>query len=177
MHLWTCWCGCVCRAVILRAERKRKDRDERRGRKMGIKRGRHVAMQPRERKKERKKWKFSRWWTVRDRSMFPSAWLSAQSQSIQYRSVQRSILVYNNMLSLWSSYRWQALINTGLWSVRTLDIRLFVQCYLVVTLVTYFKCHVPARLVGHHGWWWQRRRQFHGTNTATQSLWVEPYCD
>ncbi len=96
-----------------------------------------AALRQRERKREEKT-KFSCWWTVRDRSIFPSAWLSAQSQSIQYKSVQRSILVYNNMVSLWRSYRWQALITTSLWSVRTLHTRQVVQCYLVVTLVAYF---------------------------------------
>lgn len=99
-----------------------------------------------------KKKKFSCWWTARDRSIFPSVWLSAQSQSIQYKSLRGSILVYNNMVSLWCSYRWQALITTWLWSARTINTSQVVQCYLVVTLVTYFKCHVPARLeIGHHG--------------------------
>lgn len=151
--------------VILRAGRKRRDRDERkerkrRGRKMGIKWGRYIAVQSKDRASEKKKTKFSSWWTVGDRSIFPSAWLSAQSQSIQYKSVQRSILVYNNMVSSRRSYRWQALINACLWSVRTVNTRLVVQCYLVVTRMAYFKCHVAARVqIGHHGWRWQERKQ------------------
>lgn len=174
-----CWCGGVCRAVILSARRKRKDRNEREekrgGRKMGIKWGRYIAVQPKDR--ERKK-KFCCWWTVRDRSIFPTVWLSVQSQSIQYKSARRSILVYNNMVSSWRSYRWQALINTCLWSGRTLNTKLVVQCYLGVTLMAYFKCHVPARLkIGHHGWGWQGRQEFHGTDITTYCLWVGPHFD
>lgn len=154
-----CMCECVgvgeCAELWFWAQEEREktemtEKKERGGRKMGIKWGRYIAVQPKDRERKNK---FCCWWTVRDRSIFPTAWLSAQSQSIQYKSVRRSILVYNNMVSSWRSYRWQALINTCLWSGRTLNTRLVVQCYLVVTLMANFKCHVPARLqIGHHGW-------------------------
>lgn len=108
--------------------------------------------------------KFHRWWTVRHRSIFPIVWLSAQSLTIQYKSVRRLILVYNNTMSSWRSYRWQALINTWLWSGRTLNTKLVVQCYLVLTLMACFKCHVPARLqIGHHKRRWNQRQRLHGT--------------
>lgn len=76
---------------------------------------------------ERKKKKFSCWWTVSDWSIFPSARLSAQSRSIQYKSLLCHIAVYNYMVSSWCSYRWQALITTCVWSARTLNTRLVVM--------------------------------------------------
>lgn len=126
-----------------------REKKERGGRKMGIKWGRYRVVQPKDRDRKRSSAFDGQSGTD---PFFPQR--ACQPSLIQYNTNQctaRSILVHNNMVSSWCSYRWQALINTWLWSGRTLNTRIVVQCYLVVTLMAYFKCHVQARLqIGHH---------------------------
>lgn len=164
-----CRCGGVCRAVILSQRKEKKiemrEKNERGGRTTSIK-WVYSSAAKRHRGREKKEWSSCCWWTVRDRSIIPTVWLSAQSQSIQYKSVRRSIPACNNTVSSWGSYRWQALINACLWSGTTLNTRLAVQCYLTVTLMAHFKCHVLARQqIGQHAWGSYGRQQFHGTDT------------
>lgn len=89
-----------------------REKKERGGRKMGIKWGRYRAVQPKDRERKRSSALDGQLGTD---PFFPQR--GCQPSLSQYNTNQCaacSILVHNNMVSSWCSYRWQALINTTL---------------------------------------------------------------
>lgn len=108
VHVWVHWCGCVHWAVGSEEGRQKEDG----GRQLAWSEG-GVYLQPKDRGK---RLKFCHWWTVGDRSIFPTAQLSAQSHSTQYTSARGTVYT---TVSSWHTCTRRALINTSIWSQRT----------------------------------------------------------
>lgn len=112
VHVWEQWCGGVHRAVDSELQKKEGRQKEDEGGRLARREG-GVYLQPKDRGK---RLKFCHWWTVGDRSIFPTALLSAQSHSTQYTSERGTV---GTAASPCHARTRQVLINTSARSQRT----------------------------------------------------------
>lgn len=112
VHVWEQWCGGVHWAVDSELQKKEGRQKEDEGGRLAHSEG-GVYLQPKDRGK---RLKFCHWWTVGDRSIFPTALLSAQSHSTQYTSARGTV---GTTASSCRTRTRQVLINTSARSQRT----------------------------------------------------------